>query len=78
MAPVPVVVGGFLFWRQRGRRADADGDGVVQFAEFVFGTDPTDAGSRFTVSASAAGSGMQIGFTPWQGGRRYQLATTPT
>jgi hypothetical protein len=73
---VPPWWADFYFGGNVDGAADADGDGLSNYSEFVCGTDPTDGGSRFTVSASAGGSGMQIRFAPWQGGRSYQLATT--
>jgi hypothetical protein len=54
--------------------ADADGDGYSNFAEYVFGTDPTDAASylHFTVSPVSSNV-VAVTFSPWQGGRAYQL-----
>jgi len=57
--------------------ADADGDGYSNFAEFVFGTDPTDASSKlvFTVKP-LAGNMVSVNFSPYQGGRVYQLLSS--
>jgi uncharacterized repeat protein (TIGR01451 family) len=57
--------------------ADADGDGYSNFAEYVLGTDPTDATSHlnFTVS-SVSSNAIEVSFAPWQGGRSYQLQGT--
>ncbi len=54
--------------------ADTDGDGYSNFAEYVFGTDPTDPTSKlnFTVSP-LAGNMVSVKFSPYQGGRVYQL-----
>jgi uncharacterized repeat protein (TIGR01451 family) len=54
--------------------ADADGDGYSNYAEYVFGTDPTDATSHlnFTVALSASNV-LSVTFSPDQGGRSYQL-----
>jgi hypothetical protein len=57
--------------------ADEDGDGYSNFAEYVFGTDPTNAASAlvFTV-APLAGNMVSVKFSPYQGGRVYQLLST--
>jgi len=57
--------------------ADADGDGYSNFAEYVLGTDPTDATSHLNFTASLVSSNVTaVNFTPWQGGRSYQLQTS--
>ncbi|MGA2174351.1 MAG: hypothetical protein ABSH38_05130 [Verrucomicrobiota bacterium] len=54
--------------------ADADGDGYSNYAEYVFGTDPTDPASHLNFSVtSLAGGTVTVNFTPFQGGRLYQL-----
>jgi uncharacterized repeat protein (TIGR01451 family) len=57
--------------------ADEDGDGYSNFAEYVFGTNPTDASSKliFTV-APLAGNMVSVKFSPYQGGRLYQLLSS--
>ena len=54
--------------------ADADGDGYSNYAEYVFGTDPTDAQSHLNFIISPASSNIvAFTFSPCQGGRNYQL-----
>jgi len=54
--------------------ADADGDGYPNYAEYVFGTDPTNAASKLNFAVTALASNLvSISFSPWQGGRNYQL-----
>jgi hypothetical protein len=57
--------------------ADSDGDGYSNYAEYVFGTDPTDPDSHlvFTVEASA-GDAVTVKFLPYEDGRIYQLLST--
>ncbi len=56
---------------------DSDGDGYSNYAEYVFGTDPTDPASQlnFTVTP-IAGNKISVAFSPYQGGRAYQLLTS--
>ncbi|HEX4120361.1 MAG TPA: hypothetical protein VH619_07085 [Verrucomicrobiae bacterium] len=54
--------------------ADADGDGYSNYAEYVLGTDPTNPNSFLNFSvAPEAGGVITVTFSPWQGGRVYQL-----
>jgi uncharacterized repeat protein (TIGR01451 family) len=54
--------------------ADADGDGYSNYAEYVFGTDPTDATSHLNFIISPVSSNeVAVTFSPCQGGRAYQL-----
>lgn len=51
---------------------DADGDGLSNLAEYVFGSVPTDAGNAFQLLITPAGSGVQLSF-PSLTGRLYTL-----
>ncbi|HEX3719578.1 MAG TPA: hypothetical protein VH595_16615 [Verrucomicrobiae bacterium] len=54
--------------------ADVDGDGYSNYAEYVLGTDPTDPNSYLNLSVvSAPSGGVSVVFSPWQGGRIYEL-----
>ncbi|MGA2750810.1 MAG: hypothetical protein ABSG59_18725, partial [Verrucomicrobiota bacterium] len=57
-----------------GGSVDADGDGYSNYAEYVFGTDPTDPASHVNFSINyLASNEVAVVFSPWQGGRSYQL-----
>jgi len=54
--------------------ADSDGDGYSNYAEYIFGTDPTDPTSYLNFSVTPLPGGMAtVKFSPYQGGRIYQL-----
>lgn len=57
--------------------ADADGDGYSNYAEYVLGTDPTNPNSRLNFAVTLCTNGaVMVVFSPWQGGRAYQLLDT--
>jgi uncharacterized repeat protein (TIGR01451 family) len=53
---------------------DEDGDGYSNYAEYVFGTNPTDPSSYLNFAvAYGPDNVVSVSFSPWQGGRAYQL-----
>lgn len=52
---------------------DHDQDGYSTSSEYVLGTIPTDAGSRLDVTPQRTSSGLNFMFSPWLGGRIYEL-----
>ena len=57
-----------------GASGDPDGDGYSNFAEYVFGTNPTNASSHLNFSVSQGpGEAVWVTFSPWMSGRAYQL-----
>lgn len=57
--------------------ADADGDGFSNLAEFVFGTDPTDAGSHLRLGLAPGTDGAWwLTLSPAVAGRRYAVEQT--
>jgi hypothetical protein len=54
---------------------DSDRDGVPNLAEYIAGTDPTDAGSRLTARAAATGGDWVVTFRA-EAGRLYTLMRT--
>jgi hypothetical protein len=57
--------------------ADEDGDGYSNYAEYIFGTDPTNAASALTFTVTAkTGTAVSVMFSPYQGGRVYQLLSS--
>lgn len=58
-------------------RADADADGLSHYAEFAFGTDPTDPESHLRLWLEPAGEGVGwLRFSPHVRGRRYRVEST--
>ena len=66
----------FYFETEVDPSQDHDGDGYSTQDEYVLATDPTNAASRLEFRAERNGSGLKISFSPLQGGRVYQLAST--
>ena len=52
---------------------DPDGDRFSTHDEYVLGTDPTNFLSRLTMNAQPTPNGLLVIFSPWQGGRIYEL-----
>ncbi len=57
--------------------SDVNGTGYSVFDDYVLGLNPTDTNStvNFTV-APMPGSQVAVTFSPWQGGRNYELQST--
>ncbi len=73
---VPAWWTDFYFGGQTDVSLDHDGDGYTTDQEYVLATDPTNAASRLEFRAERIGGGLKISFSPLQGGRIYQLAST--
>ena len=72
---VPDWWANFYFGGNVNAALDPDGDGLSTYAEYILGTDPTDGNSRISFRAEPTVGGMNFIFSPWQGGRIYQLAS---
>ena len=60
------------------KAADGDGDGMINYAEFVAGTDPTSKSSVFALSGIApAATGFEVRWLS-AAGRRYTLLKSET
>lgn len=73
---VPAWWSGYYFGGGANAALDVDGDGYSTRAEYVLGTDPTNAAARFTFGMQPVAGGLQFDFSPWQGGRSYELQST--
>jgi hypothetical protein len=73
---VPAWWSGYYFGGEVDASLDPDGDHYSTFAEYVLGTDPTNAVSRLTFNVRGATNGLTVTFTPAQGGRVYELQST--
>jgi uncharacterized repeat protein (TIGR01451 family) len=57
--------------------ADTDGSGYSNYADYVFGTDPTNPNSQLNFALTVSTNGaVTVVFSPWQGGRNYQLLSS--
>ena len=70
---VPSWWSSYYFGRSVDASLDLDGDGYSTHAEYVLGTDPTDAISHLHASAQWFASELRFVFAPWCGGRVYDL-----
>ncbi len=57
--------------------ADEDGDGLPNEDELLFGTDPTEAGSRPRLAARTSPAGLHFTLQPGVPGRDYKLERRP-
>ena len=57
---------------------DADGDGQLNWQEYVAGTDPNDSASRFLVFITVKNGVRQITWEPNLGTRSYQVQSSDT
>ena len=75
---VPAWWANFYFGANVAGSSDPDGDGYSNYAEYVYGTDPTDPASHLEFSVTPGpGNTLAVTFAPCQGGRTYQLQTAP-
>lgn len=74
---VPIWWRDFFFGGAIDPLADPDGDGYHTAREYVMGTIPTNAVSRFQFTASNTNEAAQISFWPHHAGRSYQLLARP-
>lgn len=73
---VPGWWSGYYFGGDATASLDPDGDGYSTVAEYVAGTDPINAASRLTMAVQPAPNGLLAVFSPWQGGRVYELQSS--
>lgn len=73
---VPAWWNDYYFGMELDASLDADLDGYSSYAEYVMGTNPTDANSRLQTSVHHTGAGLELTFAPWHPGRIYELQFT--
>ncbi len=74
---LPAWWAGHFFATPPDAAADSDGDGFTHYAEFVLGTDPTDAASHLRLWLEPAADGTwQLRFAPFVAGRAYRVEHT--
>jgi hypothetical protein len=70
---VPGWWSGYYFGGNINASLDPDGDGQSTHDEYILGTNPTNAASRFVTSWNRMEKDLVFTLTPWQGGRIYEL-----
>lgn len=70
---VPAWWSDYYFGGHVNTSLDPDGDRFSTHDEYVLGTDPTNSLSRLTMTAQSTPTGLLVAFSPWQGGRIYEL-----
>jgi uncharacterized repeat protein (TIGR01451 family) len=76
---VPAWWANFYFGHAVTGSSDPDGDGYSSYAEYVLGTDPTSLSSQLQFQVTPASTtNVAVTFAPWQGGRLYQLQSSPS
>jgi len=73
---VPAWWADFYFGRNVSGSADENGDGYSNYADYVLGADPTSASSVLQFSVAPGPTNNTVAFSPWQGGRLYQLLSS--
>ena len=74
---VPAWWADFYFGGPVSGTADPHGVGYSNFAEYVLGLDPTSASGQLQFMVTPGPStNVTVAFSPWQGGRFYQLQSS--